>query len=336
MIAVVTGASGFVGHTLVRRLRDAGHEVHCLVRPMGGQPPPGVRRHVVVFDEPRSLLHCDALEGADVVYHLAAATKAVSEEDFVHANVTPTRNLLGAITARRLTPRFIFVSSQAAAGPATSPTHPVNEDDVPRPVEAYGRSKLEAERIVESFSHHLATTVIRPCAIFGPYDRDFLTLFRLAHRGFVVYPGVAQHWLSLLHVDDVVTGLMAAATRKEAVSRVYFLSSAMPVQWRALGESIASVMSRRVRHVNVPGPLVQGASVAGELLGRLTRRAMLANRSKAALSREPYWVCSASRARAELGFTESRSLPEAVRDTYYWYRKSGWLSGSRRDAGPVA
>jgi nucleoside-diphosphate-sugar epimerase len=336
MIAVVTGASGFVGHTLVRRLREAGHEVRCLVRPMGGQPPPGVHRHVVVFEEPRSLLHCDALEGADVVFHLAGATKALSEADFVRANVTPTRNILGAITARRLTPRFVYVSSQAAAGPAPSPTHPVDEDDVPRPVEAYGRSKLEAERVVESFSNRVATTVIRPCAVFGPYDRDFLTLFQLAQRGFVVYPGVARHWLSLLHVDDVVTGIIAAATRRQAVSRLYFLSSAMPVQWRALGDAIAGLMPRRVRHINVPGSLVRGASVAGELIGRLRDRATIANRSKAALGREPYWVCSASRAREELGFAESHSLPDALRDTYYWYRKSGWLGGSNRGPNAVA
>jgi nucleoside-diphosphate-sugar epimerase len=62
----------------------------------------------------------------------------------------------------------------------------------------------------------------------------------------------------------------------------------------------------------------------------------IANRSKAALSREPYWVCSASRARGELGFEESRSLPDALRDTYYWYRKSGWLGGSGRGADAVA
>ena len=336
MIAVVTGASGFVGHNLVRALRAAGHEVRCLVRPMGGHPPSGVQRHVVTFEEPRSLLHCDALEDADVVFHLAAATKALSDDDFVRANVTPTRNLLGAITARRLHPRFVFVSSQAAAGPASSPTHPVDEDDVPHPVEAYGRSKLEAERIVESFASRVATTVIRPCAVFGPHDRDFLSLFRLAERGFVIYPGVAQHWLSLLHVDDLVSGLLVAATRREAVSRTYFLAPDLPVQWRALGDEIVRVVGRGGRHVNVPPALVLGASLAGELVGRITRRPMLANRSKAALSREPYWVCSASRARSELGFRAARSLPEAVRDTYFWYRKSGWLGDSRRGAGTVA
>jgi len=86
----------------------------------------------------------------------------------------------------------------------------------------------------------------------------------------------------------------------------------------------------------VYAPLVSTASVAGEWLGRLTNTVTLANRSKAALSRHPYWICSAERARRELGFQGTRSLPEALRDTYYWYRQSGWLRGSRRADTAVA
>jgi nucleoside-diphosphate-sugar epimerase len=336
MIAVVTGASGFIGQTLVRRLLTDGHEVRCLVRPSGGGAPPEARRYVVRFDEPRSLLDCQALERADVVFHLAASTKAVRAETFMAANVMPTRHLLGAITARRLTPRFVFVSSQAAAGPASSPQRPIDEDDIPRPVEAYGRSKLEAERVVESFGDRVPATVVRPCATFGPRDRDFLTLFRLAARGIVLYPGTAKHWLSVLHVDDVVQGLIAASRSERAISRTYFLAPSEPVQWRTIGESIASAVGRRVRHVDLYGPLVHTASAAGEWLGRLTHTASIANRSKAELSRHPFWVCSATRARRELAFQESRSLPEGLRDTYYWYRQSGWMRGSRRTGTAVA
>ena len=74
----------------------------------------------------------------------------------------------------------------------------------------------------------------------------------------------------------------------------------------------------------------------GELLARVTRTASIANRSKAALSRPPFWVCSASRARQELAFAPAHSLPDAVRATYYWYLKSGWLGGSRRADSVVA
>ena len=336
MIAVITGGSGFIGQNLVRRLLTEGHEVRCLIRPGGTRVAHDPERFVVRFDEPLSLLDCPALDGADVVFHLAGATKAVGPEAFTAANVTPTRNILGAISARRLVPRFVFVSSQAAAGPAPSCQRPVDEEDNPRPVEAYGRSKLEAERIVESFGDRLPTTIVRPCAAFGPRDRDFLTLFRLAMRGVVFYPGTADHWLSVLHVDDVIDGLLAAAQSDFSMGRKYFLASPEPVQWRTIGQHISAAVGKPVRHVDVYGPIVRTASVAGELIGRLTRRATIANTSKAALARQPYWVCSAARARAELGFQPRRSLPEALRDTYLWYRQSGWLRGSHRADGAVA
>jgi nucleoside-diphosphate-sugar epimerase len=336
MIAVVTGGSGFIGQNLVRRLVTDGHEVRCLVRAAGGQTPAGVSRHVVRFDDPRSLIECPALEDAHVVFHLAGATKAVRDDDFAAANVLPTKHLLGAIASRRLYPKFVYVSSQAAAGPAASVEQAVNEDASPRPVEAYGRSKLQAERLVKSFSARVAATIVRPCAVFGPHDRDFAPLFRLAEYGAIVYPGTANHWMSLLHVDDVVSGLLAASKRETSICRTFFLSSSTPVQWRAVGEHIADAVGKRVRHVDVPWPLVQAAAAAGEWIGRLTNTAMLANRSKAELARHPYWVCTSARARDELGFRETRSLPEALRDTYYWYRQSGWVRGSRRAVPAVA
>jgi nucleoside-diphosphate-sugar epimerase len=336
MIAVVTGGSGFIGQNLIRRLRRDGHEVRCLMRPNGGEVPAFTRRYVVRFEEPDSLLTCEALERADVVFHLAGATKATRPDAFAAANIMPTRHLLGAIAARRLAPRFVFVSSQAAAGPAPARHRAIDEDDIPRPIEAYGRSKLEAERIVESFAERVAVTIVRPCSVFGPWDRDFLPLFRFAERGIVLYPGVATHWLSVLYVEDLIDGLMAAARSPDAVGRKYFLASEAPIQWRSLGEMIGQSVGRRVRHVDLPPSIVTVGALAGELLGRVTRVATLANRSKAELSRPPFWVCSASRARQELAFAPSHSLPDAVRATYYWYRKSGWLGGSRRAGSVVA
>jgi nucleoside-diphosphate-sugar epimerase len=263
---------------------------------------------------------------------LAGATKAPGWSAFHAANVLPTLRLLEAVVDQRPTPRFVFVSSQAAAGPATTREQPTIEGDAPHPVEAYGLSKLEAERIVVGYADRLPTSIVRPCSVFGPGDRDFLTLFRFAERGVMLYPGTADHWLSLLHVDDVVDGILAASRADRDSGRVYFLSSSAPVQWRTLGEQIARAVGRPTRHVNVFGPVVQATSLAGELVGRLTGRGTLANRSKAALARHPFWVCSAERARAELGFVASRSLPTAVRDTYLWYHRSGWLRGSPRTA----
>jgi len=228
------------------------------------------------------------------------------------------------------------VSSQAAAGPAASLDRPVVESDDPRPVEAYGRTKLQAERVVESFSDRIPTTTVRPCAVLGPHDRDFYRLFRFVRRGALVYPGTAGHWMSLLHVDDVVAGVIAAGTADAAVLRSYFLASEQPVQWRKLGEKIARQTGAPVPQINLPQAIVRlAASVAG-VVGALTGRATIANPHKAALARQRYWVCSAARARTELGFRETRSLPEVVRDTYLWYVEHGWLPGSRSTFATVA
>ncbi|MEX2178097.1 MAG: NAD-dependent epimerase/dehydratase family protein [Gemmatimonadaceae bacterium] len=330
MIAVVTGGSGFIGRNLIRRLLADGHRVRCLVRPSGGDPPADVARYLVALDDPRALARCPAFEGADVVFHLAGATRAVRFRDFATANVGPTRQLLGALAHRGLGPRFVFVSSQAAAGPATTADRPVVETDEPRPIEPYGASKLEAERVVQAHSDRVPVTILRPSAVFGPHDRDFLMLFRMAVRGMILYPGVATHWLSLVHVDDVVDALLAVAVQDRAVGRTYFITAPDAIRWRALGEQVGLVTGRAVRHVDLPAPVVFAAATVGDWFGRLTRSTPIATRSKAALSRAPYWVCSAARAGEELGVRASRSLPDALADTYLWYRQHGWLRGPRR------
>jgi nucleoside-diphosphate-sugar epimerase len=336
MIAVVTGASGFIGRNLVGRLRDEGHEVRCLVRPGGGAAPVGVAYTRVDLRDPAAVMACEALVGADTIFHLGGATRARSASAFAAANVTPTRNLLAALATRRLRPRFVYVSSQAAAGPAPSNDRPVTEDDSPKPVEEYGRSKLEAERVVATFSDRIATTIVRPCSVLGQFDRDFLRMFAHAERGVIVYPGVEKHWLSWLHVADVIDGLLAAARGEAAVNRTYFLASQQPIEWLTLGRAIEAVIGRRVTHLNVPGALVRAAAHIGDVVGAFMLETPLLNSNKVTLSRQPFWVCSAERASKEIGWRQSRSLPDAVRDTYLWYQQSGWLSGPHRTAVAVA
>jgi nucleoside-diphosphate-sugar epimerase len=326
MIAVVTGGSGFIGRNLVQRLLRDGHQVRCLVRPRGGTPPMEAQRFVVDYGEPQSLLRSRAFDDADVVFHLAGVTRTARPLGFMTGNVTPTRHLLGALSARRLRPRFVYVSSQSAAGPAMDARHPVDETDVPHAVEEYGRSKYEAERIVTSFLDRVPVTIVRPCSVFGPHDRDFLALFRLAGRGLLVYPARGEHWLSLVHVDDLVGALLRAGSADVAIGRTYFIARADPIAWRSLGEHIAHAVGRTsVRHVHLPDSVVRAVSVFAEWTAGITGRTPLASRSRATLARQRYWVCSSARARAELDLRDTQSLPDALRDTYLWYRDNGWV-----------
>jgi nucleoside-diphosphate-sugar epimerase len=336
MIAVVTGGSGFIGTNLVERLLAGGAEVRCLRRPGGGEPPGGASSRVLDLADAEALGHCEWLDDADVVFHVAGATRAVRERDFMAANVAPTRALLDAMRRRRCGARLVYVSSQAAAGPARDLEHPVREGDAPAPIEAYGRSKLAAERLVLEAGRDLPVTIVRPASVLGPRDRDFLVLFRMAQRGLVFHPGNAEQWISLADVADVVAVLLAAAVSPSAQGRTYFAAGHGPLTWRGLADAMAAVTGTTVRHRNLPRALVESVGLFGDLWGMLTRRPPLATTSKVALARPACWVCSDDRSRIDLGVRPARSLPAALEETYYWYLQHGWLRGDRRVASGAA
>jgi nucleoside-diphosphate-sugar epimerase len=165
-----------------------------------------IEQFVIDYDEPRTLQRSAALDGADYVFHVGGVTKGVSQREFDAGNVLPTTRLLDALIARHpdgQLKRFVLVSSQAAAGPARSLDAPRDESQPGEPIEEYGRSKLEAERIVAAHGGTLPFTIVRPSAVYGPRDRDFLTIFKQARRGIGLYPASRGRYLSVIHVRDV-------------------------------------------------------------------------------------------------------------------------------------
>ena len=184
---LVTGGAGFVGSQLVRALAARGEQVRVLDLLDVAERPPGVE--VVLGDVLDRRRVEEAVDGVEVVHHNAAlvpVTRAGAR--FARVNTGGTQIVLDA--ARRAGVRFfVHVSTSAVFGvPAECP---ITESTQPRPVEDYGRSKLEAERIV-SASVQLPTTIVRPVAVYGPGDRGFLSIFSLAKRGLLIYPGTRR------------------------------------------------------------------------------------------------------------------------------------------------
>lgn len=328
-VAVVTGASGFVGSHLVDALAARGWRVRRLAR--AASPPArddgaagGVETHVVDFADARTLDRTAALDGADAVFHVAGVTKRRTLDAFRAGNVLPTAALLAALGRRGgPRPRFVHVSSQAAAGPAPAPDAPLTEDDPPRPVEGYGRSKLEAEAVVRGAE--LPWTVVRPGAVYGPRDADFLTAFRHARRGLAVYPGPRRAQLSLVYVEDLADALVRAAETPAAEGRTYF-AAAHDASWHDVYAAAAAACGARLRlEVAPPAWGLRLAGRLGDAYGRLTGRHPLANSHKVTLGLQPWWLCSAARARRELGWAPQVALDEGARRTAAWYAARGWL-----------
>jgi len=330
MIALVTGSSGFIGSHLVDALLARGATVRVLARAgaAAGEPDPRTTRWTVDLLDDRSVRETPAWEGVTHVFHLGGVTKRRTLAQFRSGNVVPTANLLAAAVARggASPARVVFVSTQAAGGPASSPDRPVREDDPPRPVEGYGQSKLEAEQAALRYGDRLPVTIIRPAAVYGPRDRDFLRAFRMAARSIAIHAVPRHNRFSIVHVADLVDALLRAGDRPQAAGRTYNVANDAPVSWQELYDEVAAAASMvPALTVQLPMPAVAAAGYAGDVVSALTGWHTLANRHKTRLARPRWWLCDASRAHDELDWISAIPLQRGVRDTYLWYLAARWM-----------
>lgn len=322
---LITGATGFVGSHTLQALAARGAPLRALVRPTSDVR---LARELAVelrtggLEDPSSLAR--AIEGADVVLHLAALTRARTPAEFERTNHQGTRALVQAILAANPRPRrLVYLSSLAAVGPSRN-GHPVTTADAPRPLTAYGRSKLAGEQACLAAAGRLEVVIMRAPAVYGPRDRDLYTFFRLAARGLLPVPGGPDRPIQLVHARDLAESLARAATVQQAAG-VYHVAHPRPYVWVEVARAIAHALGRSARVVRVPPALVRGAAAATELASALAGRATIFDRDKARELLAPGWLCETEAAKRDLGFEAQIALPEGLAETAAWYRAQGWL-----------
>jgi nucleoside-diphosphate-sugar epimerase len=320
MRALVTGAGGFIGTALVRALAARGDDVRALVRQAPEQlADAGVE--VVTGDATDPATLRAAVRGCDLVFHLAGVRRAAGEAEFLRVNAGSTRALLDAcLDAAPGLSRFVLAGSMAAAGPSLAPRR---EEEPPAPVEPYGRSKAEAERIALSCADRLPVAVARPPRVMGPGDRENLLFFRLARAGLVLSFGARP--LSWIDVDDCARGFLALADRREAMGEAFFLASPEATTAAGLMEEAARALGVRARRIRVPGPLLRAAAAAADAASRATGRRLPLSRKLAAQLLAPGWVCDPAKARERLGFEAHATLTASIARAARWYVERGWL-----------
>lgn len=321
MLALVTGAGGFLGQALVRALSARGARVRALVRrPEPALALPGVEVLRGDATDPAAL--AAAVAGVDVAFHLAGVRRAAEADEFFRVNVGTTRLLLDACLAHapRLR-RFVLAGSRAASPPSATGC---TEDEPPGPTEAYGESKAEAERVTLLHADRLPVTVARPPRIMGPGDRENLLFFELARRGWALRFG-ADAPLSWIDVDDCARGLLLLAERPEAVGQAFFLASEERTSVEGLFLAAAAALGVTPRRVAVPAPALHAAAALADLVTRATGRKLPLNRKLARQLLAEGWVCDGSKARRLLGFEAPTPLATSIARAAAWYRAAGWL-----------
>ncbi len=324
--AFVTGGTGFVGWHVAKALVSEGWSVRALARG-GGDRRSGLEElsvELVPGDLSAATDFARALSGCSAVVHAAGLVKARSLADYRESNVCGTERLLEA--ARRACPdaAFVYVSSQAAAGPARD-GRPVAEGDPARPVSWYGISKLEAEQAVAA-GWGGPWVVLRPGVLFGPRDRGLLTYFRMAERGWVPVPA-ADARVQLGDVSEAALGIARAAARGNLSGRVGFLCDPQPVAVRDLAARVARAGGKRVRLVEIPDVVVRLAGLFETLREKVTGESRPFNADKARELLAGDWLCDPTPMRRDLGLSDPAPLDEMLAETWGWYRSHGWLGG---------
>ena len=309
---LVTGATGFIGANLCRRLQHAGHEVCQIVRhhPSPGQTAPG-SQVIAVGDIAGDVEWHAALRDIDAVAHLAGLAhlrRGQNGDDLAsyrRVNVEATGRLAAAAGDAGVK-RFLFLSSIGVLGNSTR-DRPFSDDTPANPLEDYARSKYEAEQHLGQHANGMELTIVRPPLVYGPGNPgNFLSLLKLVASGLPLPFGRVENMRSLIGVENLVDFLTRCLEDRAAAGRTFLISDGEDISLRGLIELIAEKMHRPVRLFPVPVGLLLSL---GRLIGQRERIAKLT----AAL------VIDSLAARDALHWAPPTTLAEGITATVAWY-----------------
>ena len=324
---LVTGATGFLGREVCRRLVEAGAPVRALVRPgtdAAGLEERGVAVHRGDLRDSWSL--DGVARGADLVIHVAGIHRGGSlrRVDVWQVNAEGTRRLLQE-AARSGVRRFVYVSTAGIHGDVGR-ERLATESDPARPRDLYELTKWRGEQAVRRIAHsdRLEAVILRPAAVYGPGEQRFLKLFRpIARRRFVLI-GSGRKRLHFIHRDDAAEGIVRAAEAPHTAGETFLLADESPIMTGELVKLIAGLLGVPAPRLRVPYTPVKLLAVASEAVCRpLKVNPPLYRRRLAFFGTERAY--STDKARALLGFRARTGLAEGLAELASWYKKEDLL-----------
>lgn len=310
--ALVTGATGFIGRTLCTKLKARGTRVCGL----GRNAADGPWDKFIVADVGVGPLPDDALEGVDTVFHLAGKAHALveldgGESEYIRANVDGTRNVLNAAVKIGIQ-RFVLVSSVKAGGEGSDVC--LDEAMEDNPETPYGRTKLEAERLVFSYArkHKMHAVVLRLPLVYGPGHKGNLErmLEAVSARRFPPLPEIGNQ-RSMVHVEDVADAAILAAETPDANVQTYIVTDDRPYSTRELYALMRMALGRRKPRFGIPVTTLRAAARFGDVVGRVRGRRFIFDSNALEKLASSAWY-SSRKIETELGFRPAYDLEKAL------------------------
>ncbi|HBT97723.1 MAG TPA: oxidoreductase [Desulfobulbaceae bacterium] len=324
---LVTGATGFTGQNLVRKLARAGVSIAAVARassnigPLADLPITWFRGEV--HDE---ALIREAASGRQYIFHLAAAFRDAKStyQDYWNIHVKSTRLLAEAAVANPDFRRLVQVSTIGVHGHVDNP--PADENAPFAPDDDYQKTKLEAELWLKEFAagNNLDYTVIRPCGIYGPGEKRFLKLFKMATGPFFPLLGQGKCLVHLVHVDDLTNAIILAATHPAARDQAFIIGANEAIATADIATIVARHFRVKSRIVRLPiTPFFWAGDLCEAICKPLRIEPPIYRRRVAFYSKDRSF--SVDKMRRILGYQPRHNNKTGLRGVAEWYMQEGWL-----------
>ena len=327
---LITGATGFIGQKLVKRLTIEGHTCLCLVR--NAEKAKGLldlSNTEFIYGDIREKLDLSAHnDKIDVVVHLAALMghDPPSEEAFMKfrsINVDGTENVIDACMAINVK-KFIHCSSTAAMGLLTDEV--VNEESISKPYTPYQVSKYESELLVNKLynKYEFPAVILRPSMVYGPgFTGDFLTMAKVVKKGFFPKIGFGKNLMPALYIDDLIDGIIKAIDNAK-IGDTYIISSEKSYPLNRVIKIISQEVGVKCKSVFVPTPVaLLGSWVLEKGCKLINRQPIVTYRNiKSTVTDRIFDV---NKAKEVLGFQQRVSIEDGLSKTIAYYKSAGLL-----------
>lgn len=326
MIALVTGATGYTGSNLVRRLLKEGYRVRVLVRKREkAELLQEIGAELVIGDIRDESVVNEAVCGVDIVFHLVAVFRVAGlrDKDYRDIHVLGTKYILEAGLKYKVK-RFIHCSTIGVHGGVKE--IPADEESPFRPGDIYQLTKLEGEQLAIQFwkERGLPVVVVRPAGIYGPGEMRFLKLFRAVNRRIFIMIGNGNVYWHPIYIDDLIQGIMLSAKVPDIEGEVFILGGEKYITLNELVGSIAEALEINLRKLYIPAKPVQLLGSLCEICCKpfgieppiYRRRVDFFTKDRA---------FSIEKAKQKLGYQPKYNLLAGLKLTVNWYKENSLL-----------